>query len=103
AEQLVAASFFTEDYLLGAVSGAAGSCGRKTGSIRELSLLRAVRFSHEVGEIIFGTRTQESAQPPSRPSFSCPRSSLAAAPLTAPSWSSSVKKPAATSCSAHCS
>src|SRR5205814_9764840 len=35
---------FTEDYRLGAVSGAAGSCGRKTGSIKELSLLRAVFF-----------------------------------------------------------
>ena len=52
----MAASFFTEDYLLGAVSGAAGSCGRKTASIKELSLLRAVLFESEVDEIIFGMR-----------------------------------------------
>jgi len=75
------------------VSGAAGGCGRKTGSIRELGRLHAVMFESEV-EIIFGVRAytmrekgaipvptqsepryQDSAQPPSRPSsFSCPRS-----------------------------
>ena len=51
----MAASFFTEDYLQGAVSGAAGSCGRETGSIGELSLLRAVLFESEV-ETIFGMK-----------------------------------------------
>src|SRR5213075_1091142 len=46
----------TEEDRLGAVSGAAGSCGRETGSIKELSLLRAGLFESEVDEIIFGMR-----------------------------------------------
>ena len=53
----MAASFFTEDYRLGAVSGAAGSCGRETGSIKELSLLRALLSQSELDEMIFGMKT----------------------------------------------
>ena len=110
----------TEDYRLEAVSGAAGSCGRKTGSIKELRLLRAVFFE------LRGRRNHFRYENPGKRAtsfspflllpalvavgrfahcsqlvfFSKKSPQPRAAPLTAPSWSSSVKRLTAPSCSA---
>ena len=81
----MAASFFTEDYLLGAVSGAAGSCGRKTGSIRELSLLREVLFESRDGRNRFRYENPAKRATSFSPFFLLPPAL------------------AAISCSAHCS
>src|SRR5437763_13635370 len=78
---------FTEDYLLGAVSGAAGSCGRKTGSVGEQSLLRAVLFESR------GRRNHFRYENPAKPATSFSPFFLLPPALVAPGRSAHRSQP----------